>query len=121
MAQLLRQAIDSGAPPSLARIPMTPEDVAASYEEAYGADEDRADEGNRDAKAKKARTPARARPGMGKRDVATGLPTVTKPRGRRLNCQAQMWQQRAATPPLHAGRLLVVGMEQERWDKAAEG
>jgi hypothetical protein len=51
MAQLLRQAIDSGAPPSLARIPMTPEDVAASYEEAYGADEDRADEGNRDAKS----------------------------------------------------------------------
>ena len=33
MAQLLRQAIDSGAPPSLARIPMTPEEVAASYEE----------------------------------------------------------------------------------------
>jgi hypothetical protein len=36
MAQLLRQAIDSGAPPSLARIPMTPEEVAASYEEAEG-------------------------------------------------------------------------------------
>jgi hypothetical protein len=35
MAQLLRQAIDSGAPPSLARIPMTPEEVAASYEEMY--------------------------------------------------------------------------------------
>jgi hypothetical protein len=34
MAQLLRKAIDSGAPPSLARIPMTPEEVAASYEEA---------------------------------------------------------------------------------------
>jgi hypothetical protein len=33
MAQLLRQAIDSGAPPSLARIPMTPEEVAASYDE----------------------------------------------------------------------------------------
>ncbi|MCL2581263.1 MAG: DUF4192 domain-containing protein [Streptosporangiales bacterium] len=45
MAQLLRQAIDSGAPPSLARIPMTPEEVAASYEEAgYGTgDEDDAD------------------------------------------------------------------------------
>lgn len=40
MAQLLRQAIDSGAPPSLARIPMTPEEVAASYEEAYDAGED---------------------------------------------------------------------------------
>lgn len=36
MAQLLRQAIDSGAPPSLARIPMTPEEVAASYDEAEG-------------------------------------------------------------------------------------
>ena len=33
MAQLLCQAIDSGAPPSLARIPMTPEEVAASYDE----------------------------------------------------------------------------------------
>jgi hypothetical protein len=39
---------------------------------------------------------AMARPGMGKREVATGLPAVTKPRGRRLNCQAQM-QQSAAT------------------------
>ena len=36
MAQLLRQAIDAGAPPSLARIPMTPEQVAASYDEAEG-------------------------------------------------------------------------------------
>jgi hypothetical protein len=50
MAQLLRQAIDSGAPPSLARIPMTPEEVAASYDEAYGADEDRADDADQDAK-----------------------------------------------------------------------
>jgi Domain of unknown function (DUF4192) len=32
MAVLLQQAIDSGAPPSLARLPMTPEDVAASYD-----------------------------------------------------------------------------------------
>ena len=31
MAQLLRQVIDSGAPPKLARLPMTPEEVAASY------------------------------------------------------------------------------------------
>jgi hypothetical protein len=38
MAQLLRQAIDSGATPSLARIPMTPEEVAASYDEAEGPD-----------------------------------------------------------------------------------
>jgi Domain of unknown function (DUF4192) len=39
MARLLRQAIDSGAPPSLARLPMTPEEVAASYDE-LEADDD---------------------------------------------------------------------------------
>jgi hypothetical protein len=33
MAMLLRQVITSGAPPSLARLPMTPEEVAASYGE----------------------------------------------------------------------------------------
>lgn len=32
MATLLRLAIDSGAPPSVARLPMTPEEVAASYD-----------------------------------------------------------------------------------------
>jgi hypothetical protein len=32
MAQLLRQVIGAGAPPSLARLPMTPEEVAASYD-----------------------------------------------------------------------------------------
>jgi Domain of unknown function (DUF4192) len=37
MAMLLRQVITSGAPPSLARLPMTPEEVAASY----GEEEDR--------------------------------------------------------------------------------
>jgi hypothetical protein len=31
MAQLLRQVITAGTPPSLARLPMTPEEVAASY------------------------------------------------------------------------------------------
>jgi len=31
MALLLRQVISAGAPPSLARLPMTPEEVAASY------------------------------------------------------------------------------------------
>jgi Domain of unknown function (DUF4192) len=44
MALLLRQVITAGAPPSLARLPMTPEEVAASYDEAEGgafdADED---------------------------------------------------------------------------------
>lgn len=33
MAVLLRQVISSGAPPSMARLPMTPEQVAASYGE----------------------------------------------------------------------------------------
>ena len=36
MASLLRQVIAAGAPPSLARLPMTPEEVAASYD---GAEE----------------------------------------------------------------------------------
>ena len=40
MALLLRQAIDSGAPPSLARLPMTPEEVAASYDELEAAEDD---------------------------------------------------------------------------------
>jgi hypothetical protein len=31
MALLLRDTIDAGAPPSLAQLPMTPEEVAASY------------------------------------------------------------------------------------------
>jgi hypothetical protein len=45
MAMLLRQAVDSGAPPSLARLPMTPEEVAASYAgldaDGAGHDDDR--------------------------------------------------------------------------------
>jgi Domain of unknown function (DUF4192) len=40
MAVLLKQAIESGAPPSLARLPMTPEDVAASYDEMEAAGDD---------------------------------------------------------------------------------
>jgi hypothetical protein len=42
MALLLRQALDSGAPPSMARLPMTPEEVAAAYDAAEAA-EDRAE------------------------------------------------------------------------------
>ena len=34
MAQLLRDVIDAGTPPSMARLPMTPEEVAASYSDA---------------------------------------------------------------------------------------
>ena len=34
MALLLREALDSGAPPALARLPMTPEEVAAAYDAA---------------------------------------------------------------------------------------
>jgi Domain of unknown function (DUF4192) len=40
MALLLRQVITAGAPPALARLPMTPEEVAASYD---GLDVDDAD------------------------------------------------------------------------------
>jgi hypothetical protein len=40
MALLLRQVITAGAPPSLARLPMTPEEVAASYDEAEDDDPD---------------------------------------------------------------------------------
>jgi len=43
MAMLLRQAVESGAPPSLARLPMTPEQVAASYDEMEAADGDGCD------------------------------------------------------------------------------
>lgn len=42
MARLLRQVLDSGAPPSLARLPMTPEEVAASYDALDSGDEDAA-------------------------------------------------------------------------------
>jgi hypothetical protein len=38
MALLLRQVISAGAPPSMARLPMTPEEVAASYDDAEDDD-----------------------------------------------------------------------------------
>jgi hypothetical protein len=45
MAQLLREAIDCGAPPSMARLPMTPEEVAESYTDPdEDRDEDREDQ-----------------------------------------------------------------------------
>ena len=34
MARLLGQALDAGLPPSAARLPMTPDEVAATYEAA---------------------------------------------------------------------------------------
>jgi hypothetical protein len=37
MALLLRDALDSGAPPSMARLPMTPDEVAAAYDAAEAA------------------------------------------------------------------------------------
>ena len=40
MALLLRQVISAGTPPSMARLPMTPEEVAASYDDAEGYDAD---------------------------------------------------------------------------------
>jgi hypothetical protein len=39
MALLLRDALDSGAPPSMARLPMTPEEVAAAYDAAEAAED----------------------------------------------------------------------------------
>lgn len=36
LASLLRRALDSGAPPRVARLPMTPEEVADSYEISFG-------------------------------------------------------------------------------------
>jgi hypothetical protein len=39
MALLLREALDSGAPPSMARLPMTPDEVAAAYDAAGAAPE----------------------------------------------------------------------------------
>ena len=46
MAHLLSQVITAGTPPSLARLPMTPEEVAASYDE---AEDDAYDEAEDDA------------------------------------------------------------------------
>jgi hypothetical protein len=46
MALLLRQVISAGAPPSMARLPMTPEEIAACYEDdEYDDDFDELDEG----------------------------------------------------------------------------
>ena len=42
MARLLRGVLDAAVPPRLARLPMTPQDVAASYADSYG---DQADDG----------------------------------------------------------------------------
>jgi hypothetical protein len=44
MAKLLRQVLDSGAPPQLARLPMTPEEVAASYDAIDSGDDDPAED-----------------------------------------------------------------------------
>jgi hypothetical protein len=44
MALLLRQVITAGAPPSLARLPMSPDEVAASYDDAEAGDHDEADD-----------------------------------------------------------------------------
>jgi hypothetical protein len=49
MALLLRQVITAGAPPSMARLPMTPEEVAASYDDAeedIAGEDDNAEDDN---------------------------------------------------------------------------
>ena len=43
MALLLRDVLDSGAPPSMARLPMTPEEVAASYDAQRDGEDDESD------------------------------------------------------------------------------
>jgi hypothetical protein len=48
MATLLRQVISAGAPPSLARLPMSPEQVAAAYQDIDEAAEDYGDEDDED-------------------------------------------------------------------------
>jgi len=55
MALLLRQAIDAGAPPSLARLPMTPEEVAASYDDLEAREGDGPQETDKPGKANDAR------------------------------------------------------------------
>jgi hypothetical protein len=51
MARLLRGALDAAVPPRLARLPMTPQDVAASYADYYRdpAGDDRGEDGRQDA------------------------------------------------------------------------
>src|SRR5579862_1480889 len=39
MALLLREALDAGAPPAMARLPMTPEEVAAAYDASEAAED----------------------------------------------------------------------------------
>ena len=39
MALLLGEALDSGAPPSMARLSITPEEVAAAYDAAEAAED----------------------------------------------------------------------------------
>ncbi len=56
MARLLGQALDAGLPPSAARLPMTPEEVEASY-----AGTDRAERADRAGRGGRARRPASAR------------------------------------------------------------
>lgn len=45
MALLLREALDAGAPPSMARLPMTPDEVAAAYDSAEESDQTAGDSG----------------------------------------------------------------------------
>jgi hypothetical protein len=57
MALLLRQVLDSGAPPSMARLPMTPEEVAASYDEMEDPDPDDPGDGDDLDQARPGRSP----------------------------------------------------------------
>ncbi len=70
LARLLRDIMDAGVPPSAARVPMTPEQVAASY--------DLADSGGPE------RTAGRVRPGRGRGAARKQPPGRRRPGGRRV-------------------------------------
>ena len=55
MALLLREALDSGAPPAMARLPMTPEEVSAAYDAAERAEDEAARHDDVTVPARKAR------------------------------------------------------------------
>jgi hypothetical protein len=61
MALLLREALDAGAPPAMARLPMTPEEVAAAYDAAEAAED-----------AAAGRTAAGRSPASGRSPAAAG-------------------------------------------------
>jgi len=88
MAHLLGQAVDAGLPPSAARLPMTPEEVEASYagtERARAADP-----------PPSAARPAKARPGKARSAKA---PSAKAPSAKARSERGRSAGQRSATRP----------------------